>query len=54
MLPGRDMDERTTTGEGLRLVPLESLDRDSYTPHHPGVKPPWRKGTYRDPEADGA
>jgi hypothetical protein len=54
MLPGRDMGERTTTGEGLRLVPLEPLDHDTYTPHDPGVKPPWRKGAYHDPEADGA
>lgn len=54
MLPGRDMDERTTTGEGLRLVPLEPLDHGDYRPHDPGVKPPWDKGAYDDPEADGA
>lgn len=54
MLPGRDMDERTTTGEGVRLVPLESLDRDGYRPQDPGVKPPWDKRAYDDPEADGA
>ena len=54
MLPGRDLDERTTTGEGLRLVPLEPLDHGDYQPRDPGVKPPWDKGAYDDPEADGA
>jgi len=54
MLPGRDMDERTTTGEGLRLVPLESLDHGDYRSRDPGVKPPWDKGVYDRPEADGA
>lgn len=54
MLPGRDMEERTSSGEGLRLVPLEPLDHRSYTPQDPGVKPPWDKGAYGDPEADGA
>lgn len=54
MLPGRDMDERTTSGEGLRLVPLEPLDHGDYRPQDPGVKPPWNKGAYDDPDADGA
>jgi hypothetical protein len=54
MLPGRDMDERTTTGEGLRLVPLEPLDHGDYRPQDPGVTPPWDKGAYDDPDADGA
>ena len=54
MLPGRDMDERTTTAEGLRLVPLEPLDHGDYRPRDPGVKPPWNKGAYDDPEGDGA
>ena len=54
MLPGRDLNERTTTGEGLRLVPLEGLDHGDYRPRDPGVKPPWDKGAYGDPEADGA
>jgi hypothetical protein len=54
MLPGRDMDERTSTGEGLRLVPLEPLDHGDYRPQDPGVKPPWDKGAYDDPDADGA
>jgi hypothetical protein len=51
LIPGRDLDERTSTGEGLRLIPLETLDRRTYTPLAPGVKPPWRKRAYADPEA---
>jgi hypothetical protein len=54
LLPGHDLDERTTTGEGLRLVPLERLDRRGYTPLEREVKPPWRKGVYADPEAHGS
>lgn len=52
--PGRHMRERTTTAEGLRLIPLETLDRRSYTPADPGVKPPWRKRVYDDPEDQGS
>ena len=47
MLPGRDIDERTTTGEGLRLIPLEPLDHGDYRPLDPDVKPPWDKDAYR-------
>lgn len=50
--PGRDLRERTSTAEGLRLIPLESLDHDRYRPQAPKVKPPWRKRAYRDPESD--
>lgn len=49
--PGRDMRERTSTSEGLRLVPLETLDKRGYRPLDPGVKPPWRKEAYRHPES---
>ena len=52
LVPGSDFEERTSTGEGLRLVPLETLDHDGYTPLDPGVKPPWRKDAYTDPESD--
>ena len=52
LIPGPDLHERSTTGEGLRLVPLETLDRGDYFPLDPGVKPPWRKRAYRDPESD--
>jgi hypothetical protein len=49
-IPGRDLQERSTTGEGLRLIPLETHDRRGYRPRDPGVKPPWRKRAYADPE----
>jgi hypothetical protein len=52
--PGRDMRERTTTGEGLRLVPLEGLDQRGYRPLDDRIEPPWRKGVYRDPEDDSS
>ncbi|MBA3299052.1 MAG: hypothetical protein H0U24_03120 [Thermoleophilaceae bacterium] len=51
-LPGRDMRERTTTSEGIRLIPLESLGRRRYRPLEEGIRPPWRKRVYRDPESD--
>ncbi len=50
LVPGRNLDERSTSGEGLRLIPLEPLDRDSYRPLDDEVKPPWRKRAYSDPE----
>jgi hypothetical protein len=53
-LPGRDVRERTTTGEGLRLVPLETLDRDGYRSLDPEVLPPWRKPAYRQPESESS
>ena len=52
LIPGRGLHERSTTGEGLRLIPLETLDQGRYRPLDPDVKPPWRKGAYRDPEGD--
>jgi hypothetical protein len=52
LLPGHDLDERTTTGEGLRLVPLETLDARGYRPLDEGVHPPWQKDAYWDPESD--
>jgi hypothetical protein len=51
-LPGRDLRERTTTGPGLRLVPLETIDRSSYRPLDPGITPPWRKRVWTDPTSD--
>ncbi len=50
--PGRGLRERTSSAEGLRLVPLESLDGDAYRPRDPKVVPPWRKDAYRDPTSD--
>jgi hypothetical protein len=52
LIPGRGLDERSSAGEGLRLVPLESVDRERYRPLDPHVKPPWRKEAYADPESD--
>ena len=51
-LPGSDFHERTSTGEGLRLIPLERLAPDGYRPKDSGVEPPWRKEVYLDPESD--
>ena len=49
--PGVDIRERTTTGEGLKLVPLERVDRRGYRPlGRDGIDPPWRKRAYREPE----
>jgi len=52
LIPGRDMDERTTSSEGLRLIPLETRDTRGYRPLAEEVKPPWRKRAYTDPETD--
>ena len=49
--PGRELRERSSTGEGLRLVPLESIDPRTYLPRDPDVLPPWDKDAYLDPEA---
>jgi hypothetical protein len=50
-LPGRDLHERTATAEGIRLVPLERLDRHRYRRFDRGIAPPWRKEAYADPES---
>ena len=55
--PGIDLHERTTTAEGMRLIPLETLDRARrrYRPLDPdGISPPWRKRAWRDPEDDSS
>jgi hypothetical protein len=52
LLPGHDLDERTTTSEGLRLIPLETLDVGGYRPNAEGIDPPWVKDAYWDPESD--
>ena len=52
LLPGGGLEERTTTSEGLRLIPLETHDRRRYRSHAEGVRPPWRKRAYRAPESD--
>jgi hypothetical protein len=52
LLPGHDLSERTTTGEGIRLVPLETLDARGYHSIDEGIAPPWQKDAYWDPESD--
>jgi hypothetical protein len=49
---GPDPRERTTTAEGLRLIPLETHDTRGYRRHDKAVSPPWRKEVYDDPESD--
>jgi hypothetical protein len=51
LVPGRDLHERTTTGEGLRLIPLETRDKRGYRRLGEDVSPPWRKDVYDDPES---
>ena len=50
-LPGVDLRERTSTGEGLRLIPLESRDPRGYRPRDDSVTPPWLKEVYLEPES---
>ena len=45
------MRERASTGEALRLIPLERVRKRDYRPLDRGIRPPWRKRAYRDPEA---
>ena len=50
--PGPGLRERTTSAPGVRLVPLETLDKDSYRPLDAGIAPPWKKRVYLDPLSD--
>jgi hypothetical protein len=50
--PGVDLRERTTTGEGLVLVPLEPLDKGRYRRKDPGISPPWDKDVWDDPRSN--
>jgi hypothetical protein len=50
--PGAGLRERSTTAPGIKLIPLETLDRKTYKPLKGGIKPPWTKRVYRDPEDD--
>lgn len=49
-LPGLDLRERTSTADGLRVVPLESIDRRLYRRLDPDIAPPWDKDAYENPE----
>jgi len=51
-IPGLDFRERTSTAEGLRLIPLEAPGRRRYRAQEGGIEPPWRKPVYGDPEDD--
>ena len=46
-----DPDERTTTGAGVRIVPLEGLTAEERATEF-RVSPPWDKAVYRDPWSD--
>jgi hypothetical protein len=54
VLPGRDVRERTTTAEGIRLIPLETHDKSGYRALDEDIKPPWRKEVYGKPESDSS
>ena len=44
--------ERSTVSPGIRLIPLETLDHDTYRPKKGGIKPPWTKEIYGNPAGD--
>ena len=46
--------ERTSTPDGIRLVPLESVDRARYRRFDPDIAPPWEKESYVNPESSGS
>ena len=49
---GRAVGERTSSGPGLRLVPLESIDHREYRPLEGGVGPPWDRTVYSQPRSN--
>jgi hypothetical protein len=49
--PGVDVQERTTVGADLRLIPLETVDQ-ARAPQFDGITPPWLKPVYMDPLSD--
>jgi hypothetical protein len=53
-LPGAELRERTTSADGIRLVPLETMTKDAYRRLDPGISPPWEKDAYADPESSGS
>jgi hypothetical protein len=50
-IPGPELHERTTTPDGVRIVPLETLDHTAYRRLDPDIAPPWHKDSYRDPRS---
>jgi len=53
-LPGQGLRERTTSPEGIRLVPLEGIDKRRYRRLDPGISPPWEKDAYANPNSSGS
>jgi hypothetical protein len=51
LLPGVNLHERTTTPEGLRLVPIETVERGRFRSKERDISPPWAKPVYHDPES---
>ena len=43
--------ERTTTGDGLRLIALDEVKDRPYRRLDEDIQPPWQKSLYRDPES---
>ncbi len=54
LYPGPGNRERSSSAEGLRLVPLETRAEHRYRPLDPGISPPWRKEVYDEPESEGS
>ncbi|HEX4720492.1 MAG TPA: hypothetical protein VH300_18375 [Thermoleophilaceae bacterium] len=48
--PANGLRERSTTAPAIHLVPLETLDQESYRPlEGSDIKPPWKKTVYTNP-----
>jgi hypothetical protein len=52
--PGTGLRERSTAAPGIRLIPLETLDHDTYKPLPGGIKPPWTKAVYSHPAGNSS
>lgn len=50
-LPGHGLRERTAGADGIRLVPLEGIDRRGYERLDPDISPPWEKDAYANPDS---
>ena len=50
-LPGAGLRERTTSADGIRLVPIEGMPTGAYRRLDPGISPPWEKDAYVNPES---
>jgi len=53
-IDGAAAGERTTSAEGIRLVPLEGIERGGYRRLDPGISPPWEKDAYENPDSSGS